>query len=42
MIDLSLHEKVLIHCLSFLLLDLILEHAKDKDVAFLVVGDPFG
>ena len=23
-------------------LDLILEHAKEKDVAFLVVGDPFG
>ena len=26
----------------FSFLDLILEHANDKDVAFLVVGDPFG
>ena len=26
----------------FLSTDLLLEHAKDKDVAFLVVGDPFG
>jgi len=36
------HEKRRNTLSIFSFLDLILEHANDKDVAFLVVGDPFG